>query len=85
MTTTDTTVSGLDFATVAIEAGGRHKGFVLARLRGWSNKQIEEACGNKEGTVAFAITQLRKKHGIVGTKDNGWGLTDLAAALGLSA
>ena len=66
---------------ITAAAGGRHKAFVALRLAGMSNKQVEEFVDNRPGTVAFAITALRKKHGIVGTRENGWGLEALAEAL----
>ena len=70
---------------ITVAAGGRHKAFVALRLAGMSNKAVEEFVGNKPGTVAFAITALRKKHGIVGTRENNWGLEALAEALGVKA
>lgn len=88
MTATTTTVLTSDmFTAIAAEAGGRHKGFVLARLRGFSNAQIAEACGNAGGapTVAYALSELRKKKGITGTPQNNWGLELLGDALGLEA
>ena len=89
MTATTTTIALTSdmFTAIAAEAGGRHKGFVLARLRGFSNAQIAEACGNAGGapTIAYALSELRKKHGIKGTAANGWGLTALGDALGLEA
>ena len=70
---------------ITAAAGGRHKAFVALRLAGMSNKAVEEFVGNKSGTVAFAITALRKKHGIVGTRENNWGLEALAEAIGVQA
>ncbi len=74
----------MNFAELTASAGGRHKAFVLARLMGYSNKQIAEAAGNAGGapTIAYAITQLRKKHAIDGNQDKD--LSQLAAAMGLS-
>ena len=66
---------------ITAAAGGRHKAFVALRLAGMNNKAVEEFVGNQPGTVAFAITALRKKHGIVGTRENNWGLEALAEAL----
>lgn len=68
---------------ITATAGGRHKAFVALRLAGMSNKGVEEFVGNKPGTVAFAITAMRKKYGIVGTRENGWGLEALAEAAGI--
>ena len=71
----------MNIEQIIAAAGGRHKAFVALRLAGMSNKAVEELVGNKPGTVAFAITALRKKAGIVGTRENNWGLEALAEAL----
>jgi len=72
------------FNTYASDAGGRHKGFVLARLHGFNNKQIAEAAGNAGGapTIAFALSRLRNKYGVDGRNDRDNVL--LGEALGLS-
>jgi len=72
------------FNAYATEAGGRHKGFVLARLNGFNNKQIAEAAGNAGGapTIAFALSRLRNKYGVDGRNDRDNVL--LGEALGLS-
>ena len=70
---------------ITAAAGGRHRAFVALRLAGLNNKAVEEFVGNKPGTVAFAITAMRKKFGIVGTRENGWGLQELAEAAGIEA
>ena len=66
-------------------AGGRHKAFLALRLAGLSNATVADVVGNAGGapTVAFALTAMRKKHGIVGTRENNYGLEDLAAATGV--
>ena len=79
--TTDRTAEA--FTVITAAAGGRHRGFLLARLYGWSNKEIEAACGNRPGTVAFALSAMRKKAGVTGTAANGWGLTETAVIMGL--
>ncbi len=77
-------MENVNFAELCVTAGGRHKAFVLARLMGLSNGQVAELAGNAGGapTVAFALTQMRKKHGISGLADKD--CSQLAAALGLA-
>lgn len=85
MTAENTTTIALTlplFTSMVDAVGGKHKAFVVARLKGYSNKQIEAAVGNRPGTVAFALSKLREKHGITGTSGNNWGLNLLADALG---
>ena len=89
-------------------AGGRHKAFLALRLAGLSNATVADVVGNAGGaptvafaltamrkkhgvvgnqggapTVAYALTQMRKKAGIVGTRENNYGLEDLAEATGV--
>ena len=47
--------------------------------------QVEALVGNKPGTVAFALSAMRKKHGIVHTEHKDHGIGALMEALGLSA
>ena len=54
---------------VTLAAGGRHRAFVALRLAGLTHKQIEALAGNRPGTVAYAITAMRKKLGVNGNED----------------
>ena len=78
-------VNALALQSIIDQAGGRHKAFLALRLTGLSNAQVADVVGNAGGapTVAYALTQMRKKAGITGTRENNYGLEDLAAATGV--